>query len=83
MVLSLFSHAELALVCHEQDVSHEFARTSHDTHTHKHTHTHAQDVSHDFAHTNGFEVLARAHQMVMRGYNWSHDERVLTVSPKP
>jgi len=25
------------------------------------------DVSHEFAHTNGFEVLARAHQMVLRG----------------
>ena len=29
------------------------------------------------------QVLARAHQMVMRGYSWSHEERVLTVFSAP
>jgi len=41
--------------------------------------TFGQDVSEHFNHTNGFEFIVRAHQLVMEGYNWSHENAVVTL----
>ena len=32
-----------------------------------------QDISETFNHSNGLTLVSRAHQLVMEGYNWSHD----------
>jgi serine/threonine-protein phosphatase 2A catalytic subunit len=42
-----------------------------------------QDVTEKFLHVNGLEMIARAHQLVMEGYNWSHDKQVVTVFSAP
>ena len=42
-----------------------------------------QDVSEQFNHTNGFEFIVRAHQLVMEGYNWSHENAVVTLFSAP
>ena len=31
-----------------------------------------QDISEQFNHTNNLRLIARAHQLVMDGYNWGH-----------
>ncbi|KAI2813148.1 hypothetical protein CBS115989_9725 [Aspergillus niger] len=41
--------------------------------------TFGQDISDAFNHNNGLSLVARAHQMVMDGYLWSHDRNVVTV----
>ena len=61
------------------------------THTSGHEHgsprgagyTFGQDVSEHFNHTNGFEFIVRAHQLVMEGYNWSHENAVVTLFSAP
>lgn len=32
----------------------------------------SQDISEQFNHTNNLKLVARAHQLVMEGYNWAH-----------
>jgi serine/threonine-protein phosphatase 2A catalytic subunit len=32
--------------------------------------TFGQDIAEQFNHTNGLNLVARAHQLVMEGYNW-------------
>lgn len=32
--------------------------------------TFGQDIAEQFNHTNGLSLVARAHQLVMEGYNW-------------
>lgn len=34
--------------------------------------TFGQDISDQFNHTNGLKLIARAHQLVMEGFNWAH-----------
>nr|AAD10854.1 serine/threonine protein phosphatase 2A-3 catalytic subunit [Arabidopsis thaliana] len=34
--------------------------------------TFGQDISEQFNHTNNLKLIARAHQLVMDGYNWAH-----------
>lgn len=41
------------------------------------------DISEAFNHNNGLTLVARAHQLVMEGYNWSHDRNVVTVFSAP
>lgn len=41
--------------------------------------TFGKDISDAFNHNNGLSLIARAHQMVMDGYLWSHDRNVVTV----
>ena len=36
-----------------------------------------KDISETFNHSNGLTLVSRAHQLVMEGYNWSHDRCVL------
>jgi len=41
------------------------------------------DISEQFNHRNGLKLIARAHQLVMEGYNWSHDRNVVTIFSAP
>lgn len=36
-----------------------------------------------FNHTNGLSLVARAHQLVMEGYNWCHEQNVVTIFSAP
>jgi len=45
--------------------------------------TFGEDVSKQFNHTNGLNLIIRAHQLVMDGYQWHHDDNVLTVFSAP
>jgi len=45
--------------------------------------TFGQDISETFNHSNGLTLVARAHQLVMEGYNWSHDRNVVTIFSAP
>lgn len=42
-----------------------------------------KNVSEAFNHRNGLTLVARAHQLVMEGYNWSHDRNVVTIFSAP
>jgi serine/threonine-protein phosphatase 2A catalytic subunit len=42
-----------------------------------------QDISEQFNHANGLDLINRAHQLVMEGYNWSHEQNVVTVFSAP
>ena len=42
-----------------------------------------KDVSVKYNHTNGLDLIARAHQLVMEGYNWSHERNVVTIFSAP
>ena len=41
--------------------------------------TFGQDIAEQFNHANGLKLIARAHQLVMEGYNWCHDRNVVTI----
>ena len=43
----------------------------------------SQDISETFNHSNGLTLVTRAHQLVMEGYNWSHDRNVVTIFSAP
>ncbi|WBW72057.1 serine/threonine protein phosphatase PP2A catalytic subunit Ppa2 [Schizosaccharomyces osmophilus] len=45
--------------------------------------TFGQDISESFNHANGLSLTARAHQLVMEGYNWAHDGDVVTIFSAP
>jgi serine/threonine-protein phosphatase 2A catalytic subunit len=45
--------------------------------------TFGQDVSEQFNHANGLKLIARAHQLVMEGYNWGHDRNTVTIFSAP
>jgi len=45
--------------------------------------TFGQDISENFNHNNGLTLVSRAHQLVMEGYNWSHDRNVVTIFSAP
>jgi hypothetical protein len=45
--------------------------------------TFGQDISDQFNHNNGLTLVARAHQLVMEGYNWCHDKNVVTIFSAP
>mmetsp|Transcript_35651 Transcript_35651/g.45376 ORF Transcript_35651/g.45376 Transcript_35651/m.45376 type:complete len:315 (+) Transcript_35651:87-1031(+) len=45
--------------------------------------TFGQDISEQFNHTNGLNLVSRAHQLVMDGYNWSHNQNTVTVFSAP
>jgi len=45
--------------------------------------TFGQDISEQFNHQNGLKLVARAHQLVMEGYNWCHDRNVVTIFSAP
>ncbi|CAL5382278.1 unnamed protein product [Camellia sinensis] len=41
------------------------------------------DISEQFNHTNNLKLIARAHQLVMEGFNWGHDQKVVTIFSAP
>lgn len=45
--------------------------------------TFGPDVSEQFNHANGTKLIARAHQLVMEGFNWCHDRNVVTIFSAP
>lgn len=45
--------------------------------------TFGQDISETFNHTNGLDLISRAHQLVMDGFNWSHEQSVVTIFSAP
>lgn len=42
-----------------------------------------QDITENFNQTNGLKLVSRAHQLVMNGYNWSHEKNIVTVFSAP
>ena len=40
-----------------------------------------QDISEQFNHSNNLKLIARAHQLVMEGYNWSHVRSFFSLMP--
>lgn len=45
--------------------------------------TFGQDISEQFNRANDLKLVARAHQLVMNGFNWSHDQHVVTIFSAP
>lgn len=45
--------------------------------------TFGQDISEQFNHNNGLTLVSRAHQLVMEGYNWTHEKNVVTIFSAP
>lgn len=45
--------------------------------------TFGADISAAFNARNGLQMVARAHQLVMEGYNWSHEAAVVTIFSAP
>ena len=45
--------------------------------------TFGTDISAQFNRSNGLSFVSRAHQLVMDGYNWSHEEQVVTIFSAP
>ena len=45
--------------------------------------TFGQDISEQFNHVNGLKLVARAHQLMMEGYEWCHDRNVVTIFSAP
>jgi len=45
--------------------------------------TFGQDISEQFNRNNGLSLVSRAHQLVMEGYNWSHEKNVVTIFSAP
>jgi len=45
--------------------------------------TFGQDISEQWNHTNDTTLIARAHQLTMEGYTWSHEKNVVTIFSAP
>ncbi|CAK9186952.1 unnamed protein product [Ilex paraguariensis] len=45
--------------------------------------TFGQDISEQFNQTNNLKLIARAHQLVMEGFNWGHEQKVVTIFSAP
>lgn len=45
--------------------------------------TFGADISAAYNHSNGLDLISRAHQLVMEGYNWSHEQAVVTIFSAP
>mmetsp|Transcript_1068 Transcript_1068/g.1731 ORF Transcript_1068/g.1731 Transcript_1068/m.1731 type:complete len:323 (+) Transcript_1068:143-1111(+) len=45
--------------------------------------TFGQDISEQFKQVNGLDLISRAHQLVMDGFSWSHDQSVVTIFSAP
>eukprot|EP00758_Cryptobia_borreli_P015190 Tbor_TRINITY_DN5999_c1_g7::TRINITY_DN5999_c1_g7_i1::g.19076::m.19076/K04382/PPP2C; serine/threonine-protein phosphatase 2A catalytic subunit len=45
--------------------------------------TFGQDVSENFCQNNSLKCIARAHQLVMEGYTWAHQDHVVTIFSAP
>ena len=45
--------------------------------------TFGQDITEQFKVTNGLTFIVRAHQLVMEGYQWTHNKGVVTIFSAP
>jgi len=45
--------------------------------------TFGQDITEKFNYKNGLNLVSRAHQLVMDGYNWSHEMNLVTIFSAP
>ena len=45
--------------------------------------TFGQDITEAFNHRNNLDLVARAHQLVMEGYQWGHGNAVVTIFSAP
>lgn len=45
--------------------------------------TFGQDISQHFNHTNDLQLISRAHQLIMEGYSWAHEQQVVTIFSAP
>jgi serine/threonine-protein phosphatase 4 catalytic subunit len=45
--------------------------------------TFGQDISDQFIVKNNLKTIARAHQLVMTGFNWTQDKKVVTIFSAP
>lgn len=45
--------------------------------------TFGEDISRTFCQNNKLKSIARAHQLVMEGYNWAHQDYVVTIFSAP
>jgi len=45
--------------------------------------TFGADITAEFSHLNGISTIARAHQLVMEGYSWMHDNALVTIFSAP
>jgi len=45
--------------------------------------TFGQDITEQFTHINRLSFIARAHQLVMEGYQWQHNKSVVTIFSAP
>lgn len=45
--------------------------------------TFGADISKQFNHRNNLQMISRAHQLVMDGYAWNHEQQVVTVFSAP
>ena len=45
--------------------------------------TWGMDISNEFLYLNNLNFVARAHQLVMKGYNWCHNKKVLSIFSAP
>lgn len=45
--------------------------------------TFGQDITEQFTHINDLHFISRAHQLVMEGYQWQHNRRLVTIFSAP
>jgi len=45
--------------------------------------TFGEDISSEFNRRNKLELISRAHQLVMEGYNWCQGKKVVTIFSAP
>jgi serine/threonine-protein phosphatase 2A catalytic subunit len=45
--------------------------------------TFGSDITEQYNHTNGLDLISRAHQLVMEGYQWAHNRGVVTIFSAP
>nr|AAK52678.1 serine/threonine phosphatase Pph21p [Yarrowia lipolytica] len=45
--------------------------------------TFGADISEQFNHTNNLSLISRAHQLVMEGFSWAHEQQVVTIFSAP
>uniref|UniRef100_A0A7S3D1T5 Serine/threonine-protein phosphatase n=1 Tax=Palpitomonas bilix TaxID=652834 RepID=A0A7S3D1T5_9EUKA len=45
--------------------------------------TFGEDITQQFNHQNGLTLISRAHQLVMEGYNWGHNQGIVTIFSAP
>ncbi|KAK8793374.1 hypothetical protein WA158_004733 [Blastocystis sp. Blastoise] len=45
--------------------------------------TFGKDITSRFCNTNNLSFISRAHQLVMEGYQWGHDKKIVTIFSAP